>query len=295
MQFFVMQILNSISYGSLLFMIASGFSLIFGLMRITNMTHVVFFMMGAYFSYFVYGKTGSFLLGLLAAAVATSLIGFIVFRFFLFRLQGQGQSQVLLCLGFLFFFDDALLAVFGGYPQLTQTPKALEGSVKLMGLQFPTYRLMLIAVGILIAVVLNLVVNKTKLGALVRSGVDDQETVRAMGVDINKLFVLVYVGGTFLAAVGGGLGGVVLGMEPKMCFNLLPIALAVVIIGGLGDLNGAFYSSMIVAALDNFGKVLFPALSYFTIFLPMAIILVFKPEGLFARRKKSIRKAVKRA
>lgn len=282
-KFIVLQLMNSLSYGCLLFMIASGFSLIFGLMKITNMTHLVYFMIGSYVSYTVCVWSESFMLGLLAAAVVTSLIGYIVFKFFLFRLRGEGQSQVLLCLGFLFILDDALLAIFGGYPKSTPTPEQFSGSVKFMEFTFPKYRLFLIVVGVLIAVALNLLLNKTKYGALIRSGVDDAETVQAMGVNINTLFIVVYVGATFLAAVGGTLGGPFLSMEPKMSFTLLPIALAIVIIGGMGNLNGAFYGSIVVATIDNFCKVLAPSLSYFSIFLPMALILVFKPAGLFTR------------
>ncbi len=289
-KFIVLQLLNSISYGCVLFMIASGFSLIFGLMKITNMTHLVYFMIGSYVSYTVCVWSGSFLLGMIAAAAVTSLIGYIVFKGFLFRLRGEGQSQVLLCLGFLFILDDALLAIFGGYPKSTPTPEWLSGSIKFLDFTFPKYRLFLIVVGVLIAVALNLLINKTKYGALIRSGVDDAETVQAMGININHLFVVVYVGATFLAAIGGTLGGPFLSMEPKMSFTLLPIALAIVIIGGMGNLNGAFYGSLVVATIDNFCKVLAPSLSYFSIFLPMALILVFKPEGLFTRGTRKVKR-----
>lgn len=282
-RFIVLQLMNSLSYGCALYMIASGFSLIFGLMKLTNMTHVVYFMIGSYVSYSVCVWSGSFVLGLLAASLVTSVIGLVVFKGFLFRLRGEGQSQVLLCLGFLFILDDALLAIFGGYPKSTPVPKLLSGSMKILGFSFPKYRLFMIGIGVLIAVILNVVINKTKYGALLRSGVDDAETVQAMGVNINVLFVIVYVGATLLAAIGGTLGGPFLSMEPKMSFTLLPIVLAIVIIGGMGNLNGAFYGSIIVATIDNFCKVLAPSMSYFSIFLPMAMILVFKPEGLFVK------------
>mgnify|MGYP001855039981 CR=1 FL=1 len=289
MTFILMQLLNSFSYGALLFTIASGFSLIFGLMKITNMTHVVFYMMGAYVGYWIHGITGSFLLALIGSCVITGVVGLIVFRGFLFKLHGNAMRQVLCCLGFLFFFDDMLLALFGGYPLRIPSPAPFDASIEIFGFMFPTYRLLLIALGVIIEVALELIVNKTKLGALIRSGVDDEETTRAMGININRLFVLVYVAGTVLAAGGGVLGGPILGMEPRMCFTLLPLALAIVIIGGRGDLRGTFFASMIIAMIDNFGKVLFPELSYFTIFLPMALILVFKPDGLFSKSDKKRR------
>lgn len=289
MQFIVIQLLNSISYGALLYMIAVGFSLVFGFMRITNMTHVVFFMIGAYCSFTVFSVTGSLTLGTLAAVVVTGIVGFIVFKFFLFRLQGQSLNQILLCNGFLFLLNDLLLAIFGGYPKHTPTPAMFNYSIQIMGAAFPVYRLFLIACGVFLAVVIDLAMNRTKIGALVRSGVDDAETVRAMGVDINKLFVLVYIGGTVLAAIGGSLGGPILGMEPNMCFTLLPLAMAIVIVGGMGNLRGAFYGSMFIAAMDNFGRALFPELAYFTIFAPMVAALVFKPEGLFVRGRKGVK------
>ena len=284
MQFLCLQLLNSLSYGCLLFMIASGFSLIFGLMKITNMTHLVYFMMGSYISYTVCMWTGSLFFGLVMAAIITGLVGFLVFKGFLYRLRGEGFSQVLLCLGFMFVLDDALLAIFGGYPKKTPNPAWLSGALTIGNFSFPKYRYFVIVIGILIAIAINLIVNKTKLGALIRAGVDDDETVQAMGVDISKLFLAVYVGATCLASIGGSLAGPVLSMEPKMSFSLLPLALAIVIIGGMGNVNGAFFASLLVATIDNFCKVLMPAMAYFSVFLPMALILVFKPEGLFTRR-----------
>lgn len=285
MSYYLILILNSVAYGALMFLIASGFSLIFGLMKITNMTHAVFYMMGSYIGITALRWSGSFTLGALAAGVAVTIIGLIVFRFFLFKLQGKQQSQVLLCLGFMFFFDDLLLVVFGGTPMQISIPKILAGSVSILDRSYSIYRLFLIGVGIVVFVGLYLLIEKTKLGCLVRSGVDDEETTRAMGVNINKLFFLVYGGGTFLAAVGGVLGGPWLGMEPRMCFALMPMSLAVVIIGGLGDLKGAFFGSMIVGLLYTFGTAFFPDYSYFVLFLPMALVLAFKPNGLFSSGK----------
>lgn len=285
-QFVVIQLLNSISYGALLYMIAVGFSLVFGFMRITNMTHVVFFMIGAYYSYTIFAITGSFTLGTIAAAIITGAVGFVVFKFFLFKLQGQSLNQILLCNGFMFLLNDLLLAIFGGYPKHTPTPGVFNYSIDIIGASFPVYRLFLIVFGVILAIFIDLAMNRTKIGALVRSGVDDAETVQAMGIDINKLFIIVYVGGTVLAAIGGSLGGPILGMEPNMCFTLLPLAMAIVIVGGMGNLRGAFYGSMFIAAMDNFGRALFPELAYFTIFAPMVVVLVFRPEGLFVSKRK---------
>jgi len=281
MSYYLILVLNSIAYGALMFLMASGFSLIFGLMKITNMTHSVFYMMGAYLGITFVRMWGSFTLATLVAAIIVTGIGLVVFRFFLFKLQGNQQSQVLLCMGFQFFFDDLLLVIFGGTPMSIPIPELLSGSIPLLDRTYSIYRLFLILVGIVVMIALYLIIEKTKLGCLVRSGVDDEETTRAMGVDINKLFFLVYGGGTFLAGVGGVLGDPWLGMEPRMCFTLMPMMLSVVIIGGLGNLRGAFWGSMIVGLLYAFGSAIFPDYSYFVLFLPVALVLAFKPNGLF--------------
>jgi len=238
-------------------------------------------MMGSYIGITIVRAMGSFTLAAVIAGVIVAVIGLIVFRFFLFQLQGKQQSQVLLCIGFMFFFDDLLLVIFGGTPMTIPIPKLLSGSIPLLDRSYSIYRLFLILVGVVVMILLYLIIEKTKLGCLVRSGVDDEETTRAMGVNINRLFFIIYGGGTFLAAVGGVLGGPWLGMEPRMCFALMPMMLAVVIIGGLGNLKGAFFGSIIVGLLYTFGTAIFPDYSYFVLFLPMALVLAFKPNGLF--------------
>ena len=288
---YVVFILTSFAYGSLLFLMASGFSLIFGLMKITNLTHVMFYMMGAYLGLrLMQGLwVGSlfqlpampFVLAMIIAAIIVTIIGLIVFWGFLFRLQHRPQAQVLLCLGFMFFFDDAMFMIFGGHPMSIPVPAMFRGGIFFLERAFPYYRLFLIAVGIVVAVLLWVLIEKTKIGCLVRSGVDDEETARAMGVNVNQLFFIVFGLGTFLAAVGGFLGSPWLGMEPRMGFTLLPFVLAVVIIGGLGSLKGAFFGSMVVGLLNTIGSAFFPDFAYVVLFLPMALVLVFKPNGLF--------------
>lgn len=289
MKFVVTQLLNSVSYGALLFMIASGFSLIFGLMKMVNMVHVAYFAAGGYIGYWIYNLTGSFLLAVLGSAASICILGAIVFKFLLYRLQGNPQSQVLLCLGLLFVFDDALLAIFGGYPKILETPAFLAGTMTVFGASFPVSRMFILLVGIVVMIGLELLINHTRVGALVRSGVDDEETTRAMGVNVDLLFILIYLLGAFLAAIGGVLGAGFMGLESKMCFSYLPLSMAIVIVGGMGNLKGAFYGSMIIATLSTFGQSLLPALSYFTTYLPVVLILVFKPNGLFSGTPKSRR------
>lgn len=284
MQFIALQLFNSISYGALLFMIASGFSLIFGLMKMVNMVHVAFFACGGYIGYWLYELTGNFIWALLGAGCVIAAVGAVVFKFLLYRLHGNPKSQVLLCLGLLYVFDDAMLAIFGGYPKIMASPEWLSGKITLLDMTFPFYRIFITVIGIIVLILLELVVNHTKVGALVRSGVDDEETTRAMGINVDLLFILVYISGAFLAALGGTLGAGFMGLESRMCFNYLPLSMAIVIIGGMGNLRGAFYGSMIIAAANTFGQALIPAASYFTTYLPVVLILVFKPEGLFTKK-----------
>jgi branched-chain amino acid transport system permease protein len=290
MDFFVTQLLNSISYGALLFMIASGFSLIFGLMKIVNLVHVAYFTAGGYIGYWIYGLTGSFLLAVLGAALAICIIGAFVFKFLLYRLQGNPQRQVLLCLGLIFVFDDGLMAIFGGYPKIMETPAFMAGTLSIGGAMFPISRMFVLLAGIVVMLALEFLVHRTRVGAMVRSGVDDEETTRAMGVNVDLLFILVYLLGAFLAAFGGVLGAGFLGLASNMSFSYLPLSLAIVIIGGMGNLKGAFYGSMLIATLSTFGQSLLPALSYFTTYLPVVLILVFKPNGLLSGNVKFGRK-----
>ncbi len=285
MYFWVLQSINAFAFGSLLFLIASGFSLIFGLMDVVNLTHAIFYMMGSYVGFFIFAHTGSFLLAIIGAGLVVALIGAIKYRFFLLKLHGKSLNQVLLCLGFLFVFDDLLLIVFGGDPLILDVPSYLQGMINFGGIYFPNYRLFLIGVGVITILFLHYFIEKTKVGSLIRAGVDDEEMVRAMGININLIFLGVYSLGVFLAAAGGVFGGVILGMRPRMAFEILPLALVVVIIGGKGNIKGAYFGSIVVAFMDNFGRALFPQLSYFTLFLPMVLILTFKPEGLFSNNK----------
>ena len=281
MDYILIQLFYGISYGSLLFMIASGFSLIFGLMKITNLVHIAYFSLGLYLGYYFNVLTGNLVISLIITMILVGAFGLLVFRGVLYKLQTFPLGQVLLGLGLLFLVDDALLWVFGGAPQKTSVPEWLSGNLPFLNTNISVYRLFMIIIGLVVMVGIEIVINKTHIGALVRSGVDDEETVRAMGIDIYKLFSLVYTAGVMLAAAGGVLGGPFLAMEPRMGFTMLPMILAIVIVGGLGNLRGAYLASLVIAIIDTFGRALFPELAYFSVYLPMAIICVVKPVGLF--------------
>ena len=285
MTFWVLQVLNGLSFGMLLFLLAAGLSLIFGLMRILNLAHGSYYLLGAYVALSVTRATESFLVATLAGVAVVVALGVVMERLFLRRLPHQEElPQALLTFGFLLIIGDVVLWIWGGAPQSLPKPEALAAPVRLGSLIFPSYRLFLIVAGAVIGVVLWLVQERTKIGAMVRAAVDDAEIARATGINVSWLSTVVFALGAALAALGGILAGPVLGMYPGADFEILLLAFVVVIIGGLGSLKGAFVGALLVGCLDNFGKALFPEFAYFTIFAPMALILAVRPAGLFGAR-----------
>src|SRR5712675_637061 len=247
---------NSIAYGGLLFLLSAGFSLIFGLMRIPNLMHGSFFMLGAYFGVTILAKGYNFWLAALLSAVAMGVIGAFVERFLLRRLAGQELAQVLLTLGLSFIVSDLCLIVWTGDPWQPATPSQFAGALQVSGLFFPIYRLVIIVVAVVIAVALWVMVDWTRLGAMIGAG---------------------------LAAFGGVIGSPVLSVYPGLDAEMLPLALIVVILGGTGSLLGTLVGSFLIGVLYNFGQALFPNLAYVILFLPMVLVLVLRPQGLFGK------------
>ena len=282
-EFWITQTFNGISYGALLFLLASGLSLIFGVMRIVNLAHGSYFMLGGYVGLSVVWRTGSFLAALVASAVAIALIGIGMERLFLRRLPGQTLGQVLMTVGFALMFQDVALLVWGGDPYTIPVPAALQGIVTAGTLRFPAYRIFIIFVAVLVGAGLWVVLDRTRVGAMIRAAVDDREMAQGVGIHVPVVSLGVFALGAALAALGGVIGGGFLGVYPGVDFEVLPYAFVVVIVGGLGSLPGAMVGSLLVGLLDNFGKALFPELSYFTLFAPMALILALRPTGLFGR------------
>ncbi len=282
-EFWITQTFNGISYGALLFLLASGLSLIFGVMRIVNLAHGSYFMLGGYVGLSVVWRTGSFLAALVAGAVAIALIGIGMERLFLRRLPGQTLGQVLMTVGFALMFQDVALLVWGGDPYTIPVPAALQGILTAGTLRFPAYRIFIIFVAVLVGAGLWVVLDRTRVGAMIRAAVDDREMAQGVGIHVPVVSLGVFALGAALAALGGVIGGGFLGVYPGADFEVLPYAFVVVIVGGLGSLPGAMVGSLLVGLLDNFGKALFPELSYFTLFAPMALILALRPTGLFGR------------
>jgi branched-chain amino acid transport system permease protein len=274
---------NSIAFGGLLFLLSAGFSLIFGLMRIPNLTHGSLFMMGAYFGVTLIGWGLSFWPAALLAALGVAGFGAIVERLLLRRLAGAELAQVLVTLGLSFMIADACLLGWGGDPMEIAAPAVLRGSTRIAGFTFPLYRIGVIVVAVAIAAGLWGLLDRTRLGAMIRAGVDDPDIARVVGIRVSLLFTLVFSLGAGLAGFAGVIGGPILSVYPGLDQDMLPLALVVVILGGSGSLVGSFVGSFVVGFLYNFGQALFPELAYVVLFLPMLVVLVVRPQGLFGR------------
>ena len=282
-RFWLIQVFNGVSYGALLFLVGSGLSLIFGVMRIVNLSHGSYFLLGGYVALSVIWTTGSWVLSLPIAALAIAMIGLLMERIFLRPLGFDPLRQVLLTVGFAFLFQQAALDIWTGNNFDINPPNVLTQSVAVGGIYLPLYRVFMIAAALIIGTILWLAMEKTRMGAAVRATVDDAQMARGVGIDTSRISMFVFGLGAFLAALGGVIGGAFLGIYPGLDFEILPIAFAVVIIGGMGSLGGAAIGALLVGLADNFGKALFPEISYFTLYAPMALILAIRPTGLFGR------------
>ena len=274
---------NSVTLGGLLFLLSAGFSLIFGLMRIPNLTHGSFFMLGGYFA----ASLIDWGLGFWPAAVVSGLLvaalGGVVERLILRRLAGAELAQVLVTLGLSFMIADVCLKVWTGDPIRVDTPRALQGATSVGGYAFPTYRLAIGLIAVAFAVALWALLDRTRLGAMIRAGVDDPEMARVTGIRVSHLFTIVFCLGAWLAGFAGVIGGPILSVYPGLDQEMLPLALVVVILGGTGSLLGSLVGSFVVGFLYNFGQAMFPELAYVVLFLPMLLVLVVRPQGLFGR------------
>jgi branched-chain amino acid transport system permease protein len=285
MTFWLLLTVNSVTFGGLLFLLSAGFSLIFGLMRIPNLTHGSMFMLGAYLgTTFLTGTlhfTVDFWLAAVLSAVEVAVLGALMERLLLRRLAGQQLAQVLVTLGVSFMVADLCLMGWGGDPISVDTPAGLGGFVRVGSAVFPLYRMAVIVIAAAVAIVLWLMLERTRLGAMIRAGVDDPQMARVVGIRVSRLFTIVFALGAGLAGFAGMIGGPILSVYPGLDQDMLPLALVVVILGGTGSLLGSFVGSIIVGFIYNFGQALLPELAYFVLFLPMVLVLVLRPQGLF--------------
>jgi branched-chain amino acid transport system permease protein len=274
---------NSVTLGGLLFLLSAGFSLIFGLMRIPNLTHGSFFMLGGYFAASLIEWGLGFWPAALVSGLLVAALGGVVERLVLRRLAGAELAQVLVTLGLSFMIADVCLKVWTGDPVRIDTPRGLQGVTTVGSFAFPTYRLAISLVAVGFAAALWLLMDRTRLGAMIRAGVDDPDMARVAGIRVSRLFTIVFCLGAWLAGFAGVIGGPILSVYPGLDQEMLPLALVVVILGGSGSLLGSLVGSFVVGFLYNFGQAMFPELAYVVLFLPMLLVLVVRPQGLFGR------------
>jgi branched-chain amino acid transport system permease protein len=277
------QILNGLTFAALLFIVASGFTLIFGLLRIVNLAHGALYLIGGLAGYSVAQASGSAALGAVAAMVLVALLGAVLERGLMRFVRGAELRQVLLTLGVAFVLDDLALVIWGGDTFTVPVPSVLQGAMKIGGVFYPKFRIFVLALGVAVFAALWLLLNHTRLGALIRAGVDDPEMVEASGINIRRVFLGTFMLGCALAGLGGVIGGAFLTLYPTADAEILVFSLAVVIIGGRGSLVGAAVGALLVGLLNSIGRVMFPELAYFVIFGPMALLLAFRPLGLFGK------------
>ena len=298
---FIEQVLNGLQSGVMLFLMAAGLTLVFGVMGLINLAHGSLYMVGAFAAAAVAAWTGSFLLALVASLVAAASAGAIVELTVMRRLYDRGHlDQVLATFALILIFSEGTRWVFGSFPLFLEVPQALSGPVTLPGgIQYPLYRLVIIGIGLAVAAGLFLLISKTRLGIRIRAGESDREMIAALGVDISKLYTLVFALGAGLAGLAGALVGAIQSVQVGMGEPVLILAFVVIVIGGLGSIKGALVGSLLVGLTDTLGRVLLPqmfglfmdpsaaatvgaSLSSMSIYILMALVLLFRPTGLFS-------------
>ncbi|MEJ8574501.1 branched-chain amino acid ABC transporter permease [Microbaculum marinum] len=300
MLLFVEQCLNGLQLGIFLFLVAAGLTLIFGIMGVINLAHGSLFMIGAYVAATVTNLTGSFLVGLLAALPAAALAGVIIEFVVIRRLYDRDHlDQVLATFGLILFINEAVTMVWGRTPLFLDVPDALKGTIEIIpGIPYPIYRIAIIAAGILVAVLMWLVITRTRIGMLIRAGSTNREMVAALGVDISLLYTLLFAAGAVFAGFAGAMAGPLVSVQVGMGEQILILTFVVIVIGGIGSIRGALVGSILVGVVDTLGRAFLPdilklfmapadadgiggGLSSMLVYLLMAVVLIVRPTGLF--------------
>jgi branched-chain amino acid transport system permease protein len=297
------QLLNGLQYGVLLFLLAAGLTLVFGIMSFVNLAHGSLYMMGAYGAAVTYAATGSFALALLAAAAAALVLGLVLEVVVVSRLYRRDHlDHVLATFGLVLFFNELVRIVWGPQPYFVQVPDALSGTVNLLGFNYPAYRFAIIAAGLLVAVGSYLLIHKTRIGMLIRAGAQNPQMVAALGVNIRLLNAMLFAVGAMLAGLAGAIAAPILSVQSGMGEPVLITTLVVIVIGGIGSVSGAFYAALIVGLVDTLGRAFLPmllrqmaersvadaagpALASMSVYLLMAVVLACRPQGLFPAKR----------
>jgi branched-chain amino acid transport system permease protein len=280
--FYLIQLLNAVQYGLLLFLLASGLTLIFGIMGVINLAHGSFYMVGAYLAYWLAKATGSLWLAIPIAIVIAFAIGLLLETTIIRRLYKRDHLyQVLLTFGLILVFEELRSILFGNDVHGVAVPALLNFSIPLTEtLSYPMYRLFITAVCLIIAAVLYFVIQKTRIGMMIRAGNSNREMAASLGVNIPLLFALVFAVGMALAAFAGAIAAPITSVAPGMGNPILIICFVVVVIGGIGSINGAMIASLLIGLADTLGKILAPEYSGVAIYLLMAVVLLWRPQGL---------------
>lgn len=282
---FVVYVLHGLTYGMLLFLVASGLTLVFGLMNILNIAHVSFYMLGAYFSYQMVTMFGNFWVGLALCPVVVGFLGIVMERFLFRRVHAAGHVQeFVISFGILFVINEVVKLIWGTQSLSVRLPPILSGSVVIMGDIFPIYRLFILFFSLCVLAFLFLVLMKTRLGITVRAAVYDRDMVGALGINTPFLFMLVMGLGSWLAGLAGVIAAPFLSIYPGMALEMISDCFVVIVTGGLGSLLGAFVASLIIGQLYSFGILVIPRFAICFSFLLMAVILVIRPSGLFGEK-----------
>lgn len=302
----IAQLLNGLQYGVMLFLLAAGLTLVFGIMSFVNLAHGSLYMLGAYAAAVVGGHTGSFGLGVLAAVATGLVVGMALEWVAVSRLyQRDHLDHVLATFGLVLFFNEVVRMIWGPQPVFVSLPETLSGTVDLFGFTYPTYRFLIIVVGLLVAAGSQWLIHKTRVGMLIRAGSVNPQMVGALGVNIRLLNAMLFALGAALAALAGAMAGPILSVQSGMGEPVLITTLVVIVIGGIGSVHGALYAGIIVGLVDTLGRTFLPmiirefadretanaagpALASMSIYLLMAIVLAWKPQGLFPAHKGSV-------
>lgn len=297
------QLLNGLQYGVLLFLLAAGLTLVFGIMSFVNLAHGSLYMVGAYAAALTYAGTGSFALSLLGAMVAALAVGVLLEVSIVSRLYRRDHlDHVLATFGLVMFFNELVRLIWGPQPLFVQVPAVLSGTVDLFGFSYPSYRFAIIVVGLLVAFGSHWLIHRTRVGMLIRAGAQNPQLVGALGVNIGLLNAMLFGVGAMLAGIAGAMAGPLLSVQSGMGEPVLITTLVVIVIGGIGSVNGALYAALIVGVVDTLGRVFLPmllrqvaersvadaagpALASMLVYLLMALVLALRPQGLFPARR----------
>jgi branched-chain amino acid transport system permease protein len=285
MEVFARNLLNGISFGMVLFLAGSGLSIVMGVMGITNLAHGALYMLGGYVGWTVAIHFGmNFWLAVFTGGLVSGLIGLTIERIFLRHLYKQPNEQVLLTFGFVYIITNLCIWIWGGRPRMQFTSPALSGLLDIFGMPYPITRLVIIAIGLIVAIVLWWLQDRTRIGAIIRAGMDDKEMTMGLGINLERVSMLVFFLAAFVAGVAGVVGAQIMGVHSILGLDILLVALIVVIVGGMGSVQGSLSGGILIGLIDTFGKSLFPQLAMFTMYLAMVVILLLKPSGILGRR-----------